>query len=484
VDSISFKARARTIDHLGREQIADAPTAVSELWKNSYDAYARNVALHVFDGEIPTAAISDDGHGMSRDEFVGRWLVIGTDSKLSETEASESDRNGLPARIRQGQKGIGRLSCAALGHLALVVTKRASKSFVAALIDWRLFENPYLLLDDISLPVFEFSNNEQLLKNLGGMRDVLIGNLWGHESNLERKKRIEDAWRQFDELEARQSRDSTRRSIEEVIISDVFLERQLETWSAWNGKADHGTTVLLAGLNFDLEALLAIEGPDAQDDTVTGARRRCFQTLSSFTDPFNKLPNIQNEFHYAIDIWHRDDPSSFLSNERELDYSNFDVLEHIVDGSVDEEGVFRGRIKAFGEWLDAERSVEPIRVRRVLHRLGYRFRLHRSDLPGSPDITLPKYGLCIFVHGCFWHRHAGCSRASNPASNKKFWATKFDTNRKRDRKVQRELARLRWTKEVIWECETRDPEKLIRRLERIILHAEVSLKTASPSVAA
>jgi len=363
MESISFKARARTIDHLGREQIADAPTAVSELWKNSFDAYARNVALQVFDGEIPTAAISDDGHGMSRDEFVGRWLVIGTETKLSGIEASESDRNGLPVRIRQGQKGIGRLSCAALGHLALIVTKRASKSFVAALIDWRLFENPYLLLDDISLPIFEFSIKEELLKNLGGMRDVLIGNLWGHESDPKRKKRIEDSWAQFDELEARQNRDSTRRGIEDVVISDVFSKRQLETWSAWNGKVDRGTIVLLAGLHFDLLALLTVRGSSAQDDTVTGARRRCFQTLSSFTDPYNKSSDIQNEFHYGIDLWHGADQSSFLSDDREFDYSNFDVLEHIVDGSVDAEGNFRGRIKAFGEWLDGEKSVEPTSIK-------------------------------------------------------------------------------------------------------------------------
>lgn len=363
MESITFKALARTVDHLGREQIADAPTAVSELWKNSYDAYARHVSLCVFDGDLNTAAVADDGHGMSYEEFVGRWLVIGTGSKLSEITPDEADQNDLPVRVRQGQKGIGRLSCAALGHLALIVTKRANEPFVAALIDWRLFENPYLLLEDIALPIFQFSQQEELLAKLGEMRDVLIGNIWGNEIDVERKSRIEAAWTQFDALEARNRREPTRQSIEDVIISDVFSKRQLEAWPAWNNKSDHGTIVILAGLHFDLQALLMTEGSDAQDDTILGARQRFFQTLSSFTDPFDESPDLQNEFHYAIDLWRDDDRSQFLSDERELDYSNFDMLEHIVDGHVDSEGVFRGRIKAFGEWLDETKIVEPTGIK-------------------------------------------------------------------------------------------------------------------------
>ncbi len=140
VDSVAFRTRARTIDHLGREQIADCPTAISELWKNAYDAYAREVSLDIYDGEVPIAALSDDGHGMNRNEFEEKWLVVGTESKADGSEVSEKDRNGLKIRPRQGQKGIGRLSSAALGPLLLIISKRRTYPFVAALIDWRLFE--------------------------------------------------------------------------------------------------------------------------------------------------------------------------------------------------------------------------------------------------------------------------------------------------------------------------------------------------------
>src|SRR5579863_6827934 len=96
--SVSFQTRARTIDHLGRGQIADAPTAVSELWKNAYDAYAQNVALHIFDGSPEIAAIFDDGIGMSRQNVLERWLVIGTESKFEEAEKASVDTLGLPFR--------------------------------------------------------------------------------------------------------------------------------------------------------------------------------------------------------------------------------------------------------------------------------------------------------------------------------------------------------------------------------------------------
>lgn len=96
-----------------------------------------------------------------------------------------------------------------------------------------------------------------------------------------------------------------------------------------------------------------------------------------------------------------------------------------------------------------------IRVRKMLHNLGYRFRLHRKDLPGKPDIVLPKHRLCFFVHGCFWHQHPGCKRSTIPESNKDFWLTKFEGTRKRDIQAKNELEKLGWHVCVIWECETK-----------------------------
>lgn len=94
-------------------------------------------------------------------------------------------------------------------------------------------------------------------------------------------------------------------------------------------------------------------------------------------------------------------------------------------------------------------------VRKFLFSNGYRFRLNRKDLPGSPDIVLPKHKLAIFVHGCFWHRHKGCRIAYTPRSRKTFWQTKFSENVRRDKRSTQQLRKLGWRVTVVWECRVR-----------------------------
>lgn len=107
-------------------------------------------------------------------------------------------------------------------------------------------------------------------------------------------------------------------------------------------------------------------------------------------------------------------------------------------------------------------------VRSLLHRLGFRFRLHRADLPGKPDIVLPKHKTVILVHGCFWHRHTGCPRASTPATREEYWLPKFRRTVERDGRDQELLRRAGWNVIVVWECELRDIQQLAARLpERI-----------------
>ena len=108
------------------------------------------------------------------------------------------------------------------------------------------------------------------------------------------------------------------------------------------------------------------------------------------------------------------------------------------------------------------------KVRSLLHNLGYRFRIHRLDLPGKPDIVLPKRRAVVFVHGCFWHRHQGCPRATTPASRQEYWLPKFRRTVDRDWKNQEELQRRGWNVLVVWECETKDMQKLAAQLPQLI----------------
>ena len=110
--------------------------------------------------------------------------------------------------------------------------------------------------------------------------------------------------------------------------------------------------------------------------------------------------------------------------------------------------------------IKSKNTKPEIKVRKVLHSMGYRFRLHRKDLPGSPDIVLPKYKTVIFVHGCFWHRHENCKYASTPKTRKEFWESKFKANVKRDKEIEEKIKNIGWQSSVIWECELKDTYSL------------------------
>lgn len=115
-----------------------------------------------------------------------------------------------------------------------------------------------------------------------------------------------------------------------------------------------------------------------------------------------------------------------------------------------------------------QKNTKPeIEVRRMLHRMGYRFRLHRKDLPGSPDVFLPRYRTAVFVHGCFWHGHEGCARSKLPSTRTEFWKAKQETNRQRDQRNKAQLEARGIQVMVVWECELRDKASLELKLRGI-----------------
>lgn len=121
-----------------------------------------------------------------------------------------------------------------------------------------------------------------------------------------------------------------------------------------------------------------------------------------------------------------------------------------------------------------KRNTKPeLIVRRSVHALGYRFRLYRSDLPGSPDLVLPRHGKIILVHGCFWHQHPGCKSAKVPRSRPEYWEPKLARNVARDQRILAELKDLGWNTLVLWECELADKASLSCRIEAFIRQESV-----------
>ena len=362
IQGIAFQTRARTVDHLGREQIADCPTAISELWKNAFDAYARTVELNIYADTELVATMVDDGHGMSREEFERRWLVVGTESKVAQHRTTLADRNGLKLRPRQGQKGIGRLSCANLGPLLLLVSKRSDNPFVAALMDWRLFQNPFLNLSDIRMPVVEFDRPERLFYLLPDLAESLSSNVSG-EDDSDRSDQIRAAWADVERETASGDHDAAPSA--EDILTDIerlsFAPEHLARWPVWTGASDRGTALLISGLNYDLRVLA---DRSVADSAAAAARKRLFETLSSFVDPFVDPadPAAEREsldFRYTVRVWSDGAPEVIVGSEKQFTRREIDGMEHRIEGRVDESGVFTGSVRAFGEMLPDRCVIHP-----------------------------------------------------------------------------------------------------------------------------
>lgn len=130
--------------------------------------------------------------------------------------------------------------------------------------------------------------------------------------------------------------------------------------------------------------------------------------------------------------------------------------------------------------IKGKNSLPERLVRQILFASGYRFRIHRRDLPGTPDISMPGRKVAIFVHGCFWHAHQGCRYAKTPSTRPEFWAAKFGANISRDRRAYDQLASMGWRVLCVWECATRDARtlaylqhELIRWLEGTDSYGEI-----------
>ncbi|MDQ8049496.1 ATP-binding protein [Luteibacter sp.] len=348
-DALSFQTRARTIDHLGREQIADVPTAISELWKNAYDAYARSVALEVIQTSAGDAAlIIDDGHGMTRDQFVNRWLVVGTASKVGAESSPPELRQGLAARPKQGQKGIGRLSVAALGSSVLLVTKQLTGTFTAALIDWRLFENPFVFLQDVRVPVVEFSTPSELQSRIEDMKFVILENLDGSAGPSDRRDRLRNAWQALNvaEMADAGTQATTSQQIYDSVSGQSLPLTCLDSWAVWRGEADSGTALLMTQLNSSLSCWIRGRA-SSETDEAEAVRASLVRTLTGFSDPY--VESGGESMSYRVGVTDAKGTRTILQRDEGYGLPFLQTLDHALIGDFDEHGVFRGRVRAFGK---------------------------------------------------------------------------------------------------------------------------------------
>ena len=322
---------------MGKGQIADLPTAVSELWKNGYDAYARNLRCNLYlpgykDIESPVFTLSEDGFGMSESDILNKWIVLGTDSKAKGvTLYSEEDRFGLEQRIPMGEKGIGRLSVAYLGSPMLMLTKKKGQSCQALLIDWRILENYNLFVDDVSIPVSAIPDAGLLDSIFRDMKATLLTNLDGT-----------DAWKDQVEL-----RDAIEKSIDSLAIPEAIVTEVVSCFWA----ADfHGTTFVIFQPNEQLLDLEVFNPNDQEGDSVSEIQR----SLSGIYNLFIDSPDFNTEFN----VVNAAGPYNLINDF--FDRNDFDKADHYIKGHVDESGLFSGTVRVFNQTVPY--TYRPVRL--------------------------------------------------------------------------------------------------------------------------
>ncbi len=331
----NFSVRARAVDMLGRQQIAGIPTALHELFKNAHDAYARRVEVDYFRSQRQLI-LRDDGDGMSRDDFVSKWLTLGTESKVdaNNTALPTIGPRGMKPRRILGEKGIGRLAVAAIGPAVLVMTRRDPSTvekdeLTVALVHWGLFEVPGIDLAAIDIPVHTIPGGT--LPDGDFLRDMVRSVRENVEAitppdNLARRQQL------LTSLDALANVDPTA----------------IATWLAGAAARDERPDITLLGTAHGTQFLIAPVDPilNSDIDVKGGWGSSPFQRL--LLGFGNTIAGEDAEFAAEFRDHHADGRTFELIGERSFfTPDEFVSLDHHFDGTFDEFGQFVGTIQLY-----------------------------------------------------------------------------------------------------------------------------------------
>jgi|GEM_PF-736855 len=356
---MQFRTKARAVDLLGKGQIADLPTAITELWKNGYDAYADNLIADLYKEGYngltqPYFIISDDGKGMSSSDILDKWLVLGTDSKSrAELDVESEDTLWKRPRIKAGEKGIGRLSVAYLGSPMLMVSRKIGYPYELVFFDWRLLENFNLFLDDIIIPTSSVNDISEIPETLEFLKKTFLSNfknetykdfLIDYEGKLnnlsnEFDNRVSDVWGSHQVSLKEKIISSTLNSrVEEVILDRIDNHFK-------NSKHNSGTLFLIFN-PIDQVIDLSEKDEDGLED-----KKFVISSLTGFTNPFKEIPfiNVETKFN----IYKQIESYNLLTSQGDFfDKSDFDLADVYIKGEFDGNGNFNGNIRIYNETIE------------------------------------------------------------------------------------------------------------------------------------
>jgi len=323
----TFKTRARALDMLGRQQIAGIPTAISELFKNAHDAYADRVEVDYYRSDR-LFVLRDDGVGMTEEEFLARWLTLGTESKVIRKGVKPPPKApGKPVRVLLGEKGVGRLAIAIIGPQVLVLSRAVRDGklcdLVAAFINWGFFELPGVDLDQIEIPVRTFPvGSVPTADDLQCMVDEA-------RSSLKTLREIID-----DEYYDRISSE-----LDSFVLNPVEIDEYVDGLGLADG---HGT-------HFVIMPASELLNSDIDDGWDTYSAPNLFKMLRGFSNtmtPYHAEPVVKTAFRD-----HKTDDSyeDLLSDISFFTPDEFKNADHTICGCFDKYGQFRGNVSVYGK---------------------------------------------------------------------------------------------------------------------------------------
>jgi len=330
-----FRAKARAVDLLGKGQIADLPTAITELWKNGFDAYADNLSAELYlkdykKSDYDFFVMSDDGKGMSRKDIFEKWLVLGTDSKSRESNEDKEGEETLykKPRIKAGEKGIGRLSVSYLGSPMLMLTKKQGHPLQGLYFDWRLLENYNLFLDDVNIPI-------ENIDTLSSFKDVFIKLKSDFLLNFEKTS---DAQGNAIWEEEQITLKNKIVSFSESLTTPSFFEEELVS-GLLDIPSSHGTIFIIFQPEQQIIDLNRDYEEKRENDFV-------LKSISGFTNKFTNTPlpiSVTFSIHKTIG----NDYDLLTGSGDFFTPNDFDLGDIIIDGQFDGLGSFNGNIKLY-----------------------------------------------------------------------------------------------------------------------------------------
>lgn len=337
-----FRTKARAVDLLGKGQIADLPTAITELWKNGYDAYGDNLEAHLYfpnyqDVEDPFFMISDDGIGMSENDILEKWIVLGTDSKARrEVPERGPEILGKEPRLPTGEKGIGRLSVAYLGSQMLMLTKKIGHPLQALFFDWRILDNYNLFIEDIELPL-------QPVKTLDEFDSAFSKLIDNYKKNFPSKNSDDfEKWEEHEDL-IQEITDNL-----EKIKLPSFFNREIVSPLIGDEKGIHGTKFIILNPIDQLILLKNFDNPDESENEVVDFVFSCLSGLSNVFKQEKDKPAFNTKFF----IYDDEIPVEVISQREFFDTEDFKNCDHIIQGVFDENGLFDGTVQIYNQTIE------------------------------------------------------------------------------------------------------------------------------------